>query len=92
MTKTNIYLNLVEIPHHIECGLVHSGIPACCVKYYITKRIWMPIKERDADNVKIRKITDNWKEPVTYIPCPECLKRKRFVKVKRCPKGTCYGD
>jgi len=77
--------DLLRIREDIVCGF-HSGFPPCCIKFFVTKWLWM-------GNTKARK--DHWKKirrvrcfDVEYIPCPECLKNKTFVKLKKCPK-TC---
>lgn len=75
---------LSHIPYMIHCGR-HSGFPDCCIKFYVTKWIWL------VDNPK-SKFVENYrkklfKDPPGYIPCPKCFKSKNFVKVKPCPKS-----
>lgn len=74
-----------RIPGIINCGF-HSGFPACCVKFYICDWIW----RNDEEMYKYNKVIP---ENVYYIPCPDCIKKNRFVKVKHykgCrPPGKC---
>jgi hypothetical protein len=70
---------LKHFPQTIECGL-HSGFPPCCVLYYMRVHLWKSHRE-------MRKYT--WAAGdlgFQHIPCPDCLKDKKIVKAKNCPK------
>jgi hypothetical protein len=65
-----------------RCGNC-SGIPDCCVEYFITvwKESHMGIK------LPVLKELDKSENPgVHYIPCPTCLKNKNFIKLLPCNK------
>lgn len=71
----------------ISCG-IHSGIPECCICFYITKWIWFEYD--DPYRLKYLKRLMKYKN-VEYVPCPKCLKDKKFIKTKDCPgKKYCY--
>ena len=85
LTQQQIIVRLKHLRKTIECGL-HSNIPPCCIKYYITKQIWRNGKEAALSN-KLRQKNHN----ITfkgYVPCPNCVKkRRRFNKLHKC---NCY--
>lgn len=76
---------LKKIPYDILCGK-HSGFPDCCIKFFITKWTWLwgcePSKFRKAYSKRLKM------SEAGYVPCPKCLKAKKFVDVQPCPK-TC---
>lgn len=90
-----------KINRDIVCGF-HSGFPPCCVKHYVT--VWSfayadpkcsyYAKHYSKMDKKTKYIMDrrgNVKTNIGYIPCPKCLSKENFVKVKRCPKPKdCY--
>ncbi len=75
---------LAKIPYDIHCG-GHSGFPDCCIKFFITKWIWV-WDDRDSKFVKSYRKRINKLRP-GYIACPKCLKSKKFIKVQPCPKS-----
>ena len=87
MNKKDIKRILLHIPQTIKCG-IHSGIPICCVQYYVSKRLWMTDKELLGDNAQIQKLVGDLYSNFHYIPCPKCVKNKTIVKTKKCPAGT----
>ena len=99
-----IEARLKHLKSTIACGF-HSGIPACCIKFYITKWLWIEKATTDKNDyfnkywrkmnekrkIILNPITNKIEYSFTYIPCPTCLKYERFVKIKSCPKNSkCY--
>ena len=78
------------IPRDLICG-VCSKIPACCVKYYLENkgkktcagrfgnpkvmRLFKKLSEKEKHNS-----SDWW----GYTVCPDCLKKKKVVKILNC--------
>ncbi len=75
---------LAKIPYDIHCGK-HSGFPDCCIKFFITKWVWM----FDDDSSKFIKTYRKKLRAAMpgYVPCPKCLREKKFITVKHCPKS-----
>ncbi len=73
---------LKAIPDGIKCGQ-HSNIPDCCIAYYVRVHVWRSPMEltywHETNNVLLRKFK--------HIPCPECLRAKRIIKLKKCNCG-----
>lgn len=73
-----------SLVHHVTCGL-HSGIPECCVLFFVT--VWYdgkhpldwPPGKRTYQQAMRRTIGT-----VNYVPCPGCLTRRTFIKTRRC--------
>ena len=61
--------------YHIICGL-RSGIPECCVKFYLTE--WQEMNKRDKNNYLAA--TKRW----SYIPCNKCKDTKHIAELKEC--------
>src|SRR5277367_6574350 len=84
---------LLKLNKIVECGF-HSGIPACCIKFYVTKWIWVNHKGKFFTSYwermnKIKFVLDEKGEldyAFQYIPCPKCLKQGKFIKILPCPK------
>jgi hypothetical protein len=56
----------------ICCG-VHSGIPMCCIKFFVNE--W-PSYSLEAHREHIAKAAEiNGGENYGYIPCPDCLEK-----------------
>lgn len=90
--RTTIRLN--HLKNTVECGF-HSGIPACCIRFYVTVWLWLELESRsDRENSEVfksyrRKLREV--EHPGYIACPECISTEFFVKMKDCPEGvTCW--
>lgn len=79
---------------HIECGR-HSGIPACCVAWYLTG--WRALNAIDdvfgesedfGDGIvmRTRGLTVSYigRRPWGYVPCPVCAVLGRRVEVRSC--------
>lgn len=71
------------IPYDIHCG-THSGFPECCIKFWVTKWIWESYNETKYA-VQYRK--QLMKFNPGYIACPRCLRSKKFIAPKSCPKS-----
>lgn len=78
----------------VECGM-HSGIPDCCIKFFVTVWVWVPKTRksktfRDYWNKMEKKYKygkdtlDNGAKYLGYIPCPSCLHKNNFIQVKDC--------
>jgi hypothetical protein len=93
---------LKHINKIVNCG-IHSGIPICCIRFYVSDWLWivhdprsstwrsywnqLEKKRKPIYNPKTKKVKYNFE----YIPCPDCLKKNSFSKIKKCPKGsTCH--
>jgi hypothetical protein len=84
MQNSDLKNDLLSIRDDIICGF-HSGFPACCIKFYVTKWIWnIGSKTNQKHWKKIRSIKSFI---IEYIPCPKCLENRTFVKYKKCPKS-----
>lgn len=71
---------------NLACG-IHSGIPICCIAYFVSEWIHFDNKTRYKRIRNFRKL----KLKVDYVPCPNCLTSRRFVKKLRqcsCPWGS----
>ena len=66
---------------NVECGL-HSGFPECCIAFYMA--VWWPVPKGNPAIRAYLASLDKLPAQPGYIPCPECLRRHRFVKVRRC--------
>lgn len=75
------------IQSSIECG-VHSGFPACCIRFFVTEKIWM---SNESNLLYSNKIYDRSKElgkAWDYIPCLNCLEYGVIFPSKPCPTGS----
>ena len=61
---------------HIWCA-IRSGIPLCCVKFWVGQFDYYPIQRA---RVYLDKLP-NW---VQYVPCPKCIESKNFVDILLC--------
>ena len=75
---------LSKIPYDIHCGR-HSGFPECCIKFFITKWIWI-WDDKNSKEMKKHRARLNKHHP-GYIACPKCIRKKNFIKLKPCPKS-----
>jgi hypothetical protein len=71
--------------HTIECGLLHTGLPSCCVAYFID--VWT--QRRDDPDVLAH---EKEMPKVGYVPCPRCVKRGSFVVPKPCACNAHFED
>jgi hypothetical protein len=68
----------------IECGR-HSGIPGCCVAYFI--QYWQPLcmtytpEAEEAINERNERCPDGY----NYVPCEECLANGDQIELRTCP-------
>ena len=83
MNKDKIKWELNRCGDDIKCGF-HSGIPACCIKYYVTVWKWKSEKEWMIRNAKVSKVEEKIKRNFYYIPCPDCLRIRNVIIVKPC--------
>lgn len=58
-----------------------TGLPPCCIKFFIEQWQDMPEAPRDEYMDKI--------DGVGYIPCPDCLAKQSFVEPKDCEEANC---
>jgi hypothetical protein len=70
---------------HVHCGL-HSGLPDCCILFYIT--CWWPLTLAESDDDEgnpYRDLLDGaGGRGSGYVPCPGCLAARNFVEVRPC--------
>lgn len=64
--------------HHIQCGK-HSGIPECCIEWFVST--WLPAYFVNHDFVQ--KYHSN-NGDVGYIRCLNCIKDNLIVEIKEC--------
>jgi hypothetical protein len=73
----------MQVAHDIECGLIHSGLPSCCVAYFVTEYTVLDEKSRKVHQLANRKGINGKRGP-GYVRCPRCIKEKVVVTVKPC--------
>lgn len=74
--------------HDIRCGL-HSGIPICCVAYFITQ--WQPSEKNKFGIHAASNRREQLDYPkVGYIPCEQCIRDKNFIPVVH--ECSCYPE
>lgn len=87
-----VLVRLNTLQSIIECGQ-HSGFLPCCIKFYVTEKIWMSITRRDNYAAKIDRREKELGREWNYIPCRVCLKNGIIVTSLPCPNGiTCHPD
>lgn len=84
------FIHLQNIGRMVECG-VHSGLPACCVKFFITDITWMTSTQSRNYRGKIKLRSDALGIVWGYIPCSNCLRDGKVVKVLPCPENSHCG-
>ncbi len=61
-----------------------SGIPACCIGFF------NEIRRAPLDEPAVKAHHESIPPGTEYVPCPRCLARGAFVKIRRCgPPGPC---
>jgi hypothetical protein len=73
------YVTRQQLQATIDCA-AHSGIPACCVLFYIGS--WRWFSAQDAAKYRSRIPAT-----FTHIPCPKCLQSGRTIRMRRCRKS-----
>lgn len=77
--QTNVtpMLNLSgKAAYHLAYGR-HSGIPDCCIRFWLTE--WeTEMTQRTTYARLVRRASRG------YVPCPKCLINKSFVQVRSC--------
>jgi hypothetical protein len=73
----NTKIDSMTNAQHIAYGL-HSDIPNCCIKFYVTKwnrlhRLGISARSRDPK--------------ADYVRCDDCLTHNRLVKIHFCHSG-----
>jgi len=68
----------------VTCG-IHSGFPACCVRFYVTKFTWMRDKNKRIYIGRIQAAEKTQDVCWGYIPCHSCIRKGIAVKVLQCP-------
>ena len=64
--------------HHIKCGK-HSGIPNCCIEWFIST--WIPAIGVNRDFVAVHHLNNG---DVGYIRCPKCIENNSIVAIEKC--------
>lgn len=68
------------------CG-IHSGFPECCIEFFVNH--WL--KKGGGYDEEHRKFMEANHVSVGYVPCPECIKNKTFIKkINRCTCGASF--
>jgi hypothetical protein len=73
------YVTRRQLQATIDCG-AHSGIPSCCVLFYIGS--WRWLSAQDAAKYKSHVPTT-----FTHIPCPKCVQSGRTIRMRPCPES-----
>ncbi len=76
------------IGEQIDCGR-HSGIPECCVYFFVT---WW---QDSCDDWRAHRSYDAFKGMAEaihrvawgYVVCPQCMLSGHYVRLSRCPEG-----
>jgi hypothetical protein len=87
-----------ERPIAVLQGL-HSRIPLCCIRYFTT--VYMPTYFNADAGIhmgpgwervmrRIRKAAELARADVQYVPCPACVRSRRFVRIHVCSR-RCRG-
>jgi hypothetical protein len=89
LSKSALMVRLNHLKNIVKCG-THSGFPPCCIQYYITVHMWRSdlAMVRYCNKAVNRGIEVRNKAP-GYIPCPSCLEKGKFIRVRKCPAGHC---
>jgi hypothetical protein len=89
----SVQVTEAEARWHMVCGL-HSRIPACCILYFLTA--WQEKSEAMRAR-RMRRLVGFGpacgRPPPRnkqYVPCPACVRAKRFVRVHLCTR-RCVG-
>ena len=99
--KPELVFVLKQMASNIVCGM-HSGIPHCCIKFFVTEWVYVLPKSsenkfyayywkqmQNAQTFSINPQTNELEQDCQYIPCPECLKYRQYIKIKSCPDDSC---
>jgi hypothetical protein len=70
------------LAHAIECGLLHTGLPSCCVAFFVSEFFAMSTKDRAAYGELARE--DSKGNRHDYVRCPKCVEEGLFVNPKPC--------
>ncbi len=67
-----------------------SGIPECCITFFT--EIWMTKQKlfQNIVNHERRMLVDRETFGFRYIPCPDCLDKKHFIKLRYCNGPDCF--
>lgn len=68
---------------------VCSGIPSCCIDFFIGRWNEMKASERRLYRHKMNTIKKSMQVKMNYIPCPNCLDIRFIAKVKSCDSDAC---
>lgn len=85
------FMRSPRVPFDDELRGTCSGIPTCCINFYIM--VWSPNDNPAKDCPEHQMLMDEAKREgfkFYYIPCPACLKARRFVEIKQCSNGNCF--
>lgn len=66
-----------RLAHHVSCGR-HSGIPDCCIGWFVDVWIGQGACMTVEGQVRLRAVSFG------YVPCPPCLSRGNRVVVLAC--------
>ena len=66
-----------------------SGIPPCCIEFFIEK--W-GLDVDSVANAEHEKRMDALRERFyfQYVPCPDCITAERFVEIRSCDGPHCF--
>lgn len=69
---------MVNKKFHFLFG-IHSGIPLCCIDFFINVWDARELYRQDRPLVKAIHASE-----VRYVQCPSCLRHKRAARLRRC--------
>lgn len=86
------FMRSPRVPFDDELRGKCSGIPACCIKFYV--EVWSPNDNPFKDCPEHSTLMDEAKLKgfkFSYVPCPSCLESRNFVELKHCTSdGNCF--
>ncbi len=77
--------------HAVHCGL-HSGIPDCCILFYVTCMDAVRSAEwRFQDKRYANLVAHVAPGGAGYVPCPACLAARNLVRLRHCNHSAIRG-
>jgi hypothetical protein len=76
-----------RIVRDVHCGR-HSGLPDCCILFFITCYRSVRTDEEMGISSEYHKLLESMgADRLGYVPCPACLAAQRFVRMRPCNRG-----
>jgi hypothetical protein len=78
---------LSQLSEIVDCGR-HSGIPECCISYYIVRLLSFTEKQEYDRKKKCIFFEVMADKKFEYVACPECAENGKFIELKECPEDS----